>query len=130
MDGISERVSVCISKLGLKKKTFAEKLGVSAQYISQLCSGAAGASDRTIRDICRIFGVNEVWLRTGDGEIFKPRTQQEEIASFVGSILREDGDNDFQRALLAVMARTTPDEWVIFKRKLDELSAEIKKNGE
>ena len=126
MDDLHTRIAKCIDALGLKKSEFAARLGVSAPFVSQLCSGAAGASDRTIRDICRIFGINEVWLRTGEGEMLKPYTPQEEIAAFVGSVLRQDSDTDFQRALLTVMARTTPHEWMLFRAKLDEIYAEMK----
>ena len=126
MDTIGARVSICIDSLGLKKKEFAARLGVSAQYVSQLCSGSTGASDRTIRDICRIFGINEIWLRTGEGGMMKHRTQQEEIAAFVDSVLRQDSDTDFQRALLAVMARMTPQEWLLLEAKLNEIHDEMK----
>ena len=37
-------------------------------------------SERTIKDICRIYNVNEEWLRTGNGEPYVPKTKNEEIA--------------------------------------------------
>ena len=127
---IAERLKAVRKHYKLSQTAFGKPLGASRNSINDVENGRTKPSNMLIAILCREYNVNEVWLRTGEGEMLRARTQQEEIASFVGSILREDGDNDFQRALLAVMARTTPAEWVIFKRKLDELSAEIKKTGE
>lgn len=53
---------------GLSQEKFAEKLGLSRNFINQVENGKKNISDRTISDICREFNVNEEWLRTGEGE--------------------------------------------------------------
>ena len=65
---MNERISYIIKELGIKKVDFASSLNISGAMVSKLCSGDGRPSDRTIADICRIFNVNEVWLRTGVGE--------------------------------------------------------------
>ena len=35
--------------------------------------------DRTIADICRVLGVNEIWLRTGEGEMLRQLSEDEEL---------------------------------------------------
>lgn len=52
---------------GLSQEKFAEKLGLSRNFINQVENGKKNISDRTISDICRKFGINEHWLRTGEG---------------------------------------------------------------
>ena len=37
--------------------------------------GGRSTSDQTVRMICREFGVNEEWLRTGEGEMFAPKEE-------------------------------------------------------
>ena len=69
MSEVSSRIKECVDKSGLKMTGFAKRLNVSIQFISQLCAGSRNPSDRTIADICREFNVNEVWLRTGEGEM-------------------------------------------------------------
>lgn len=44
---------------------FASKLTLSQNFIAQVESGKKNPSDRTISDICRIFGINEDWIRYG-----------------------------------------------------------------
>lgn len=125
MSELNERISSVVAMSGNTKTKFAEKINISQPYLSQLCSGAKLPSDRTISDICRVFNVNEVWLRTGVGEPFIPITREDEIAAFAGSVLGHG--TPVQRAFISVLARTTPDEWELFEKKLIELADEVEK---
>lgn len=120
-----ERIQAIITAKGMKKTEFAQKLNVSQAYVSQMCSGTKTPSDRTISDICREFNVNENWLRTGEGDMFIQMSRGDEIAAFVGNILRDD--SNFQQKFISVLARMTPDEWKLLERKVLELAEEIKK---
>lgn len=124
MGTINERIRKVVELSGLSKTAFAQKINVSQQYISKLVNNGT-PSDRTISDICREFGVNEIWLRTGVGEMFAPLSRAEEIAEFIGKTLSRG--TPFQQAFIAVLARTTPEEWAIFEKKLLELAEEMKK---
>ena len=62
------RINEVIKRSGLTKTDFAKRLRVSQSFVSKICTGTAIPSDRTIAGICREFGVNEDWLRTGNGE--------------------------------------------------------------
>ena len=133
MSMLNERIADVVANTGLTKTKFAEKINISQPYLSQLCSGAKLPSDRTITDICREFRVDEVWLRTGVGEMHPPVSRTEEIANFLGELLNGGGTPE-QRAFIAVMQRTTQAEWAMFSRKLRELAAECeaaeKENGQ
>ena len=71
MNSISERIAQCIDSSRLTKTAFAQRIGLTQAYISALSIGRKVPSDRTIADICREFNVNEKWLRTGEGEMFR-----------------------------------------------------------
>lgn len=123
---MGDRIQQLIQILGIKKVDFAQKLKLSQAYISELCSGKTKTpSDRTIADICREFDVNEHWLRTGEGEMFIRKSRGDEIAAFVGDILR--GEPDFRQRFISVLARMTPDEWKVLEKKVLELVEEMKK---
>lgn len=124
---MNNRISAIILAKGLKKSEFARKLNLSAPYISELCSGKTRPSDRTITDICREFNVSETWLRTGEGEMFIQQTRSEEIAAFMGDILRDKPD--FRQKFISVLARMTTEEWEILEKKVLELVDEIKEAG-
>lgn len=123
MSSIDERISLCIEKSGLNKTSFAKRLGITQPFVSKLCSGASQPSDRTISDICREFNVNETWLRTGEGDMFKPVNRDQEIADFMADILK--GEPDFRTKLISVMARLSADEWAMLERRARELATEL-----
>ena len=128
MSSLNNRISRLIESLGIKKTTFAEKLNVSQAFVSQLCSGVSQPSDRTIADICREFNVNEDWLRTGEGEMFLRRSRNEELAAFMGDLLRDAPD--FRHRLITVLSRLSTEEWALLEQMADKLIAENEKEGQ
>lgn len=120
MDTISARIAAVIKASGLTKTAFAERLNVSQSFVSRLAVGASVPSDRTILDICREFNVSERWLRTGEGEMFVQLSREEEITKFAMEVIR-DPASEFQRQLIATMARLEPAQWKLMEQMLDEL---------
>lgn len=53
----------------LSQEKFADRLGLSRNFINQVENGKKNISERTLADICREFNVNEEWLRTGRGNM-------------------------------------------------------------
>ncbi len=125
MDNISHRISLIIQQRGIKKVEFAKKIGVSQAFVSELCSGAKNPSDRTISDICREYNVNETWLRTGEGEMFRPLDRREEMARFWEEVSGAPLD-DIRVRLVDVLSRLTKEDWDFIERRARELVAEVR----
>ena len=68
---IGERIKVLRKEKNLSMEDFGAVIGMTTSSISLFESGKATPSDRTVLSICREFGVNEHWLRTGEGEMFE-----------------------------------------------------------
>ncbi len=94
---------------GLTQEKFAEKLGLTRNYIGLIERGDRVPSDRTISDVCREFGVNEGWLRTGEGEMYIPKTRNDQLVDFFREILGAD-DNDFLRSFCTALASMDKDQ--------------------
>lgn len=109
MSTINERIGEVISALGLTKTAFAERLNVSQQYVSKLIR-TGNPSERLLVSICREFNVNETWLRTGEGEMFLQRSAEDEIAAFMGDILKDEEPN-FRRRFISALARLDDAGW-------------------
>lgn len=124
MNDFAERISSLLSALAIKQATFAERLNLSQSYVSRIIAGEKTPSDRVILDICAKFNVNETWLRTGQGEMFRPVSRDEEIAEFMGDVMSGASD-DFRRRFIAVLARLSPREWEILETKCRELAADL-----
>lgn len=123
MSEINTRIAAVIQASGLTKTAFAERLNVSQSFISRLAIGASAPSDRTIVDICREFGVNERWLRTGEGEMLMHLSREEEIMRFAATVVR-DPSSEFQRQALAVLAKLTPEQWQLMEEMARKLLQE------
>ena len=121
MDTINSRIAAVIELSGLTKTAFAEKINLSQSYISQICMGNKLPSDRTVSDICREFGVNEIWLRTGEEPKFLPTSTSDEVAAFAATIIR-DPDAVFKRRFIAALASLSEADWVVLERLAAKLA--------
>ena len=67
---MNTRISNIRKSLGLTQEKFADRIGLTRNFVWMIEKGDRVPSDRTISDICREFNVSETWLRTGEGEMF------------------------------------------------------------
>nr|DAQ40759.1 MAG TPA: helix-turn-helix domain protein [Caudoviricetes sp.] len=121
MSTINERVQAVINATQLSKAKFADPIHVTPQFLSAVCNGKSSLSERTIKDICREYGVDEIWLRDGIGEMFRPRTREDEITTFCADLLGPDA-TDFQRDFVAILATLSPEGWDLLEKKINELA--------
>ena len=93
MDTIANRIIKIVEKTGGNKSDFARKINVTPAYISKFGKDPdATPSDRTIADICREFNVSEVWLRTGEGEMFLKVDEDQEHQNIFAQITISNDD--------------------------------------
>lgn len=122
---MNERIKKLRKALDLTQQDFANRLGTTRDNIAGYETGRRSPSVAVISLICREFDVSETWLRTGEGDMFVPMSRSDEIAAFVGDILR--GEPDFRQRFISVLSRMTTDEWKLLEKKILELTEEIKK---
>ena len=115
---MQDRIKQVRQSEGLTQAEFAEKIGLARNYIAMIEIGQREPSDRTIKDICRIFGVNEIWLRTGVGEPFTPLSRSEELAAIFERM--EVGD-DAKSRLIRAMARMPDEAFPPFVKFVEQL---------
>lgn len=111
--------------IDLTQKDFASRIGLSENYVWMIEKGDRVPSDRTISDICREFGVNEIWLRTGEGEPFQEETRQEQIMRFATQTVK--GSDEFRKAFVSMLAKMDADDWENLEKLFDNLANELKK---
>lgn len=87
---INHRIEQVWEESKLTKSAFSEKIGISQPYLSRLCKEALTPSDRTISDICRVFRVNEDWLRNGTGEKYRKKPRAEELGEIFADLEVDD----------------------------------------
>ena len=85
---LNERIKYLRNELKLRQDDFGSKINLTKFAISNYENCRTGIPDRVINDICREFGVNEDWLRDGDGEMFEQLTDKEKLMKYTGMLLR------------------------------------------
>ena len=82
IETINQRIKKLRKVLDLTQQAFADRLGISRGNIATYETREGSPGNSVIALICREFGVNEAWLRTGKGEMFTkvPNTALEELA--------------------------------------------------
>lgn len=111
---MGERMKALRKALHLTQQELADRIGLTKNFISLIETECRTPSDRTISDICREFNVNEAWLRTGEGEMFREVPREQAIADFVFDVTQ--GDNEFKRKLVAAMAKLDVKDWEALER--------------
>lgn len=105
-----ERIKSLRKALGLTQQEFADKLGVKRGGIANYEIGRNEPADSVISLICREFDVNEEWLRSGIGEMFIEKTEDEEISEMLADI-QLSGSGSFKHRLAVALARLDDDGW-------------------
>lgn len=123
---MNTRITDVRKSVGLTQGEFAEKLGLTRNFISLIENGNRIPSDRTITDICREFGISEKWLRTGEGDMRIPMSRDEEIADMVGKAL--SGSNEFKKAVIRMICSRSESELEALEKMLTQLVADLEKN--
>lgn len=125
------RIKAIRADSGLTQADFGAKIGVSQNYVWMMETGARAPGDRTIRDICREFGVNETWLRTGVGDMHRAKSREAELGELIRSRLLDRPDS-FQAALVTVLLRFDPSgpEFAALEKIARALAEEAKKDPE
>lgn len=117
---MKSRFKLLRQELGLTQEEFGSKIGVARNTIAQYESGRIIPSNPVIANICNEYAVNETWLRTGEGDIFKDLTPSEEIESFLRT-LAIAGDENFKKRLILYLAQMKDSDWEALEHVLDTL---------
>lgn len=100
---MNNRIKQLRKELGLTQEKFGEKLGLKKNSISQIENGINSLTEQLLLSVCREFNVSEKWLRTGEGEMFIPVPEEDEVAAYVEDLLADNGDNELYNLIKSIM---------------------------
>ncbi len=98
--------------LNLTQQEMADRLGIKRNTLANYEIGRNEPIDAVLLLIVKEFNVNENWLRTGEGEMFKPLSRSETIAKFAGELMKDE-DDSFRRQLVEALAQLDEKEWEV-----------------
>ena len=93
---MKDRIKQIRTNSGLNQSDFGKKISISRSAVWKIENGENTPSEQTINIICREFNVNENWLRTGAGDMYKLIPNKLEL--YLGEI--SNGDDDFIKDLI------------------------------
>jgi transcriptional regulator with XRE-family HTH domain len=128
---MQERIKQIRLYLKLTQEEFGARIGLTNASISRIESGSTVTTEQTIRSICREYNVNEAWLRTGEGEMFKTYDRAQELEALINDRFA-NRPAEFRRDLLNVLLSFDPDrpEWQLLEAIVHHLVSNLPKEKE
>ncbi len=116
---MENRIKELRKTLGLNQTDFGTRVGVKQTTVAGYESGARVPIDAVIASICREFNVNEHWLRTGEGEMFIPVSQDEEFIQMMTDI--EVSNDDRIKKLISAYWKLPDEKKAVIWELIDSL---------
>ena len=110
-----ERVREIRKSLGLTLEKFGEKLGVKKNAISQIETGRNSLTDQMTKAICREFGVDYIFLTTGEGEMFVD--SDDDFMEKIDRIMA--GESDIRKNAIKALVNASTEDIEAFDRLID-----------
>lgn len=117
---LGERIKKARKALDLTQQAFADRLGMKQNTIATYEMNRTNPSDPAIKSICREFDINETWLRTGEGEMFMKRSEEDELAAAVERLITGESA-EFKRRLVRALSTLKDEHWLLLEQKLKEI---------
>ncbi len=114
-----ERVREIRKSLGLTLEKFGEKLGVKKNAISQIETGRNSLTDQMTKSICREFGVDYIFLTTGEGEMFVD--SDDDFIEKIDRIMA--GENDARKNMIKTLVNASDDDIQVLCRLIDSYNS-------
>lgn len=120
-DEVNSRIKLIRESENLTQDAFGKRIGSARNTIANYENGNRTPSNAVIISICKEFGVNEEWLRTGEGEMFVPRDRETELAKLTTDFLLDEPDS-FRSRFISLLARMSDEEWKMVEDLVDRLA--------
>lgn len=114
---MKDRVKAIRKEVSLTQEKFAQSISLTQNYIAQVEMGRRELSDRAVKDICRIYNVNEEWLRTGIGDPFRKPSEREELAAWLAEI-NAMPTTSAQKRVARLLTMLDPDDWITIDKMI------------
>lgn len=112
---MNERLRQLRKVLDLTQQEFADKIGSKRNTVAKYETSANTPSAAVVSLICREFNVNENWLRTGEGNMFKEVSRAQDVALLTKQLLDEEEDS-FKNRLISVLAHLPVESWEVLEQ--------------
>lgn len=117
---MNERLKKLRKALDLTQQEFADRIGSKRNTVAKYETDVNTPSAAVVSLICREFNVSEKWLRTGEGDMFRPADRNTDIARLTKQLLDEESDS-FKNRFVTMLSNLSVEEWEFLEKKAREL---------
>lgn len=107
---LSDRVRSVRKSANLSMRAFGESIGVSVDVIKNLeYNRVAVPSEIVLRSICEKYGINRVWLDTGEGDMFpEPADEDVQLIDVLAKLTASE-ENPRKKRMISTFCRFAAD---------------------
>lgn len=117
---LKDRIKKIRKELDLTQQEFASRIGTTQNVLANYETGRRNPSASVINNICKTFNVNEEWLRDETGDMFIKLSKDEQIATFIGDMLKDEEDS-FKRRLISGLCGLDDNGWKVLEQFIDSI---------
>ena len=122
---MNNRIKELRTSLKMSQEKFGEILGLSKSGVSEIESCRRNVTEQHIIMIRNHKfesgkSVNENWLRTGEGEMFLPKTREDAIAELTIDLLKDEPDS-FRNRVVSALAKLSSEEWEVLEKMVNNI---------
>lgn len=119
---MNERIKRLRNTLQMTQQEFADRIKVKRNTVATYEMGRSVPSDSAIALICKEFSVNEVWLRTGAGDMFLQENKDAQISQMLDEVIKAN-ESDFKRRLISALSKLDDDGWDSLEKLVENIAA-------
>lgn len=97
---LGERIKKVRKALDLTQREFSNRIGTTANVLTNYETGRRNPSATAFNNICKIFNISEKWLRTGEGEMFESSPEKE-----ISELVRQHRLSDLEKQIIIEFIR-------------------------
>ena len=126
INDINNRVKEVRQSMELSQAKFAQKIEFSQGAIRDVELGKCKVSDRVILAMNKYLGVNEEWLRTGNGSMYAQTDKKDAVEQALNILMAKYNMDKFEIAMMKNYLEMSPEAKQGFKTFLKEVAPTIK----
>ena len=116
--GMETRVKEVRKHLGMTQTEFGDALGVSRDVINSYERGRVTPTQTLLDLLCMRYGVDPIWMETGEGEMFHKPSEAERFAELAAKI--QSGPNEFKKRVFYALSLMSDEGWAAFEQAWNE----------
>lgn len=104
---VGERVKLIRTRADLSQEEFGNRLGMGRGAVYNVEKRVVEPKETFLKLICTTYGVAYEWLISGTGDMYPPKSDEEELAKLLEKLLSGDADPRIRKSAKVIIEMLT-----------------------